>query len=174
MALLDLAARTAIAVVFAIAVGGKLRSRVAYAAFVTSLDGAVPGSVRARRRTAAAVASAEVLVLPLLVVAPGAGYALAAALLAVFAAGILRAVRRGARLRCRCFGSTGGHLTTAHAMRNVVLAALAVAGAAAYAAGADADPAPAVVATATGLLVALVATRLDDLLFLFRPANGAS
>jgi hypothetical protein len=101
------------------------------------------------------------------------GYATAVALLLVFAAGIVRAVRAGRRVTCRCFGATGGDLTTAHAARNVALALLALAGLAANVAGGSVDAAAAVVAAGVGLLVALVAIRLDDLLYLFgRPANG--
>jgi hypothetical protein len=109
--------------VFALAVVGKLR---APATFVASL--ADFGLRRARRPVAYAVIAAEAAVIPLVLLVPPAGLALATLLLLAFAAVIAVTLGRGARPSCRCFGTKSAPLRGAHVARNLALAALAVAG----------------------------------------------
>ncbi|MEV4546891.1 MauE/DoxX family redox-associated membrane protein [Nonomuraea wenchangensis] len=177
---LALTARCALGLVFLVAVIGKVRGRAAYEAFRRS----VPELVPLPRGAASAVLPA--LVLPALVVAAecavvvllavertaAAGLALAAAVLLAFTAGIGRALRAGVRASCRCFGMTPSPLGRLHLVRNLALAALAVAGAAAVLAGAPGQPHPAGVALAVagGALLALPAVFADDLAALLAPA----
>ncbi|MEZ7126786.1 MauE/DoxX family redox-associated membrane protein [Nonomuraea sp. AD125B] len=172
---LALTARCALGLVFLVAVIGKVRGRAAYEAFRRS----VPELVPLRRGAAvlpAVVVAAECAVVVLLAVerTATAGLALAAAVLLAFSAGIGRALRAGVRASCRCFGMTPSPLGRLHLVRNLALAALAVAGAAAVLAGGPEQPHPAGVtlAVAGGALLALPAVFADDLAALFAPPPG--
>jgi hypothetical protein len=101
----------------------------------------------------------------LVVTAPRAGFALAAALLLAFAAAIARALRRGDTRPCRCFGRSTTPLARHHIWRNLLLTAVALAGALAPA-GAP-GVALTVEAAAAGLVVGALTVMLDDLRFLF-------
>jgi hypothetical protein len=133
---------------------------------------------------AVGVLTAEVAVVPLLVLAPLGGFVLAAVLLGGFAVAIGRALRRGERGPCRCFGASSAPLGPRHVVRSAGLGLVALTGAAVLASGSASVP---VLATGSDLLraahpagVALAATVagvltlltvvLDDLAALLGPA----
>ena len=122
-------ARMLVAITFAGAVAGKIRSRRHFAVFADSL---VPLGKRVMdwRPVAGSVVAAEVTV-TVLVALPGTagvGLAMASALLACFCVGIGSALRRGRMVSCRCFGSGGGNLRGTHLVRNAMLGTVAATG----------------------------------------------
>jgi len=168
----EIGVRAVLVVVFAVAVVGKLRHRSGWREFVSSLRGFDVLPSAAVRPVAAVVAALEVTAVVMLLVPDTvvAGYALAAALLVGFAAAMTVSLRRGARPVCRCFGGRGSTIGPVHVGRNVGLALAAVAGAVLRLLdGASPQPAPAVLAAATGVVVAAVIVRLDDVAALFAP-----
>ncbi|MEV5552149.1 MauE/DoxX family redox-associated membrane protein [Nonomuraea wenchangensis] len=172
---LALTARCALGLVFLVAVIGKVRGRAAYEAFRRSVPELVPlprGAASAVLPALVVAAECAVVVLLAVERTAAAGLALAAAVLLAFTAGIGRALRAGVRASCRCFGMTPSPLGRLHLVRNLALAALAVAGAAAVLAGAPGQPHPAGVALAVagGALLALPAVFADDLAALFSSA----
>ncbi|MFG1612176.1 MauE/DoxX family redox-associated membrane protein [Nonomuraea wenchangensis] len=172
---LALTARCALGLVFLVAVIGKVRGRAAYEAFRRSVPELVPlprGAASAVLPALVVAAECAVVVLLAVKSTAAAGLALAAAVLLAFTAGIGRALRAGVRASCRCFGMTPSPLGRLHLVRNLALAALAVAGASAVLAGAPGQPHPAGVALAVagGALLALPAVFADDLAALFAPA----
>ncbi|MFB9236646.1 MauE/DoxX family redox-associated membrane protein [Plantactinospora siamensis] len=178
MRYVELTGRLLLALVFLAAVVGKLRSRAAFAGFVGSVEafGLLP---RRRVRPVAGLAVAvEAAVVPLLAVpaAAPAGYAAAAALLAVLTGAILAALRRGRRPACHCFGTAGAPIGPRHVVRNVLLFLVAAAGLAASpmaGAGPPAGAAGRLLALAAAAPLAALVVRLDDLAALFAPAPSA-
>ena len=172
MSYLTLSLRCLVGVVFAVAAAGKLRGRRAFGEFLESLQPLAVVPARWRRAAAIATVGAEVVVVALLAL-PGAGaaggFALAAVLLAAFAVAIRAAVRRGVRAPCRCFGASSTPLDRPHVARNACLGVAAAAGAVLAHATAPAAPHPGgvVLALASGGVLALLVTRLDDLVELF-------
>ncbi len=170
---LVLLVRTVLAALFIVAVAGKLAGHGRWLAFRSSLAALVPGRGRpaAVGVVAVAVVTAEAATAAGLVLPVGwpLGLAAAALLLVAFAAGIGYALRRGLRVRCRCFGASGGELGAAELVRNVVLA---VAAAAALAVDAG-PPTAATVALVLplGLAAGYALSRWEDLLFAVAPAT---
>jgi len=167
--------RIALASMFGIAALNKLGSRDGFRLFVASLrDFGVPQALSTPPVGALFIA-AELGAGVALVLAPAAGGALAAALLAGFALGIAHVVRRGQIVRCRCFGAGGATVGRAHLIRNAVLAAVAAAVAIlepsqplAFAVRPDV-----IIAALAGIGAGLLITRWDDLVFLFSTASLA-
>jgi hypothetical protein len=177
-----LAARCLVGVVFAVSALSKLRTGRALRDFTASLAqfGVRPGR---RRPVAVAVAGAEAAVPVLLALAlagspaagataravAAAGFGLAALLLAGFTVAIARAVRRGVRAPCRCFGASATPLGAQHLVRNGLLLAGAAVGLAGVVAGpaGPADLAGAAVAVLAGSVAGALVTAFDDLLDLF-------
>jgi hypothetical protein len=100
-----------------------------------------------------------------------AGFALTIVLLLGFAVSIGLVLRRGVQASCRCFGGTGAApFRRHHIVRNLVLVAAAGAGLVA----ALAEPAftweAVTLAGAPAVVLALLTTRLDDVVELFAPA----
>lgn len=168
------------AVTFAVATVGKVRSVSAFTEFVSAtramLSGTPLASPRAARATAVVTAAAEILVPVLLLAVPVAGFALAGGLLAAFCAGVSRALRRGTRQPCRCFGGVSAPLGRRHAVRAGALGLVAISGAAATGVGgpegvtallAGVDPGGALVVGVVAVTTALLSARLDDLVGLF-------
>lgn len=120
---------------------------------------------------AGVVALEAAVVLLLLLPLAAFGFALAILLLAGFAGAIFLVLRRGVQASCRCFGGSGAApFRRHHIVRNVALIAVAGAGlVAALAAPAISWEAVALGAM-PGAVVALLVTRLDDLVELFAPA----
>lgn len=158
----DLAARTVLGLVFAVALAAKLRTRRTFRGSLTGL-----GWLPARFATPAAllITAAEAATLALLCLPGPAGFAAAAALLAAFAAGIALTIHKGQKAHCHCFGSSGGVLGTRHIARNVMLILVAVIGTAGTG---PPDPATAVLATGLGALLAAAVVHWDELAFLLR------
>jgi hypothetical protein len=153
-------ARILLALVFVVAVAGKLPPR-RFAGFVESLR-AAPVVGRWPRPVAVGVTGAEAATVVLLGLPATArvGLLAAAVLLVAFAAGITATLRAGIPASCRCFGSAEV-LRWRHVTRNLLLAAVAVAG------GAGAPSTPGLAGTAVVAFVAvaaaLIVTRLDDI-----------
>jgi hypothetical protein len=166
--------RLALAAVCVVAVAGKARDRSAFRD-VTRMLATV--GVPARRATpvAAALVAAEALVAVALLVPPVAavGCVAAAVLFAVLTAGVAHTVRRGAVVRCRCFGRAGTLLSPAHLVRNGLLtaAALLATWATVDAGAAWPGMAAAVVAAVLALTLAAVVVSWDDLVALIRPVR---
>ncbi len=167
--------RIALATMFGIAAFAKLGSRDGFRSFVASLRAFGVPTALSTPPFGALLIVAELGAGVALVVAPAAGGALGAVLLAGFALGIAHVVRTGETVRCRCFGAGGAPVGRAHWIRNLALAAIA---------GAVAILEPSwslrfsvqpdiVVATLAGLGAGALFTRWDDLLFLFSTASLA-
>jgi len=131
MAYLAVSCRVLLALVFVVSVTSKVYSRRSFAAFGQSarrLGTLRPGLVRP---VAIAVIAAELAVVGLLASPPAAagaaGFAGAGLLLTVYCAAIIRALGRGERVPCRCFGPSG-ELRWRHVARNVGLVGVALLG----------------------------------------------
>ncbi|QYN36988.1 hypothetical protein K1T35_06945 [Pseudonocardia sp. DSM 110487] len=173
MAYLLLTVQFVVGGVFAVSAFGKVRAR---SAFVRSLaDFGVPERIRALVGATVMVAEIAVVVLVLAPVTAVPGLVLGAVLFLGFAVVVGMTVRRGRRPRCRCFGVESAPLRGAHAVRNVVLAALAVIGALV---GTTMNASPAfstgsfVVAGLVAAVVLAVVVGLDDLLDVVAPAKS--
>jgi len=162
--------RTAVAMVFAIAVIAKLGGRDAFHQFTTSLDSF---GLPARASVAAMVIAGEAASGLLLAVAPRLGGPLATIVLVGFAIGIAGVIRRGATVHCRCFGATTTALGRRHVIRNLVLAAASVAVALGPVPTPLVDPAI-VAAIALGLAVGAGIAKWDDLIFVFASTQRSS
>ena len=184
MRYVELVGRSLLALVFLVAVVGKLRGRAAFAEFAGSVAqfGLLPtGWVGPAARAAVAVEALVVVLLPLPVTAL-AGYLLATGLLGVLTGAMLAAVRRGRRPVCRCFGTGGTAIGARHVVRNALLAAVAVAGLVlSLAASGPPRLAAGLLAVVAAVPLAALVVRLDDLVDLFashpstpRPANSAA
>jgi hypothetical protein len=120
---------------------------------------------------AAFVVFVEAAVVLLMVLLPAPGFALAVVLLLAFAGSIGVVLRRGVQASCRCFGGSGAApFRPHHIVRNLVLVAVAVAGLVAVLTGPALTWQAAALGAVPGAVVALLVTRLDDLVALFAPA----
>lgn len=167
--------RCLIGTVLLLALCGKAARRGGFGAFVSSLRGLRLLPARYARPAAVAVVAGEGAVVVALALprqaAAAWGFSLAAALLAVFTAGVGLALRRGARAPCRCFGGAAEPLGRHHLVRNVLLTGLALLGAVISAAEPPpADPAGTAVSAAAGVVLGGLVAVLDELIALFRPA----
>jgi hypothetical protein len=163
--------QSALASVFSFAALGKLGNRDAVSSLLASLPAfGVPARL-ATRWFAALLVAAELGAAAALVIAPRLGGVLAAGLLAGFALGIIHVLRSGAAVRCRCFGAGGVPVGRANVIRNIALAALAIA----VAIGAPARPflvqPDTILAALAGLGAGALIARWDDLVFLFSTAS---
>jgi uncharacterized membrane protein YphA (DoxX/SURF4 family) len=175
MQYLDIVVRCLIGTTFLVSGLSKLTGPDAFGAFVASV-GELGPPVRFARPTALIVVAAELVVCVLLAVphaaATIAGFALTFGLLITFAVAILRAVRRGVRSPCRCFGRSATPLGYQHVIRNVALAAAAVMGAVAAASAAGPPHLGGVaLSVVAGVTAGGVCTALDDIVELFRPVR---
>ena len=164
-----LTCRCLMALMFAVSVVSKVRSRKALKEFATWLTSLPVAAVRRHRSagTAAFVAGETLAVACLLVpAAVRTGLVLAGLMLAIFAVGIYLAMRQGVRAPCKCFATSSASLGWPHFYRNVALSVVAFAGALI---GADQDPRPAGVAIslAAAVLLLIPVIFLDDLQSLF-------
>ncbi|MFC4947013.1 MauE/DoxX family redox-associated membrane protein [Pseudonocardia sp. GCM10023141] len=172
MTYLALACRGVLGGVLLVSLFGKLRGREAYRGFVTATATLLATTAGAARVLAPLTIAAELAVVGALAVEPlvPAGFVGAGALLCGFTVALVRALRRGAGVPCRCFGASTTPIGIPHVVRNVALVAVAALG---FVVGAAVDPAPYEPAglALCALAVAgclLVTTRLDDLLYLLR------
>ncbi|SCL69877.1 MauE/DoxX family redox-associated membrane protein [Micromonospora peucetia] len=172
MQYLTLGLRCLLGAVFLIAAVSKVAGREAFASFAVSLRRMrlLPNGLV--RPVAALVVGAELtagaaLAWPTANGAPG--FALAATLLILFAAGIGRAVRLDIREPCRCFGPSETPLGRPHIVRNAVLAAVACVGLWGAQQPAPLHASGVIVAVSLGLLAAAATLLLDDITELLRP-----
>lgn len=179
MVYLLIVCRTLLVGVFVAALAGKAARRAAYRDFATWVGtlGLVPRRLTAAAAagaTAAEVAAVALLALPATVPV---GFALAVALLAVFTAGVVLAIRRGRRAPCHCFGASRTPLGAVHVVRNAMLLAVGCAGLTLSVVG-DPDPAThlagVLLAVTVALLALLPVLRLDDLMALFTTRSEIS
>jgi Methylamine utilisation protein MauE len=169
-----------VGLVFLVAAASKLHSRAAFGGFGESLRQLplVPKTLAVPAAVGVVVAEA---VVPLLLVAPAAGFAaagfaVALGLLSAFTATTVIALRRGARPPCRCFGMSEIPIGARHVVRNCALAAVAGVGLAAALQGGQraVDPAGVAVAAVAGIVLAVLAVVFDDLVELFGPRAAAA
>ncbi|MEU8423886.1 MauE/DoxX family redox-associated membrane protein [Micromonospora sp. NPDC048835] len=175
MRALELTARLLLALVFAVAVIGKLRTRAGFAEFVGSVrQFGVPARWASPTARVAVAAEAAVVVLLAVSRTVPAGLLIAAGLLGVLTAAMVVALRRGARPACRCFGAGDAPIGGRHVVRNVALATVALLGLLGWATGSGPPPSAPTVLFAVGVAVPLAAVvvRLDDLVALFAPTRS--
>ncbi len=166
MAVVEVALRTMLAVVFGVAFVSKVRSRAAYAEFAASL-GDISWLAGGRRLTASVAIPVLEVAVTVLVVVPFAvpwGFGVGAVLLAGFTAVTAREVSKGRAIRCRCFGASDGQIGSAQIARNLVLFALSIGGLAlAPVSHGAVGAAGLIVAIGLALLAGLAIVRWDDL-----------
>ncbi|MEU6370065.1 MauE/DoxX family redox-associated membrane protein [Streptomyces sp. NPDC046931] len=165
--------RILLVVVFAVAVVSKLRSADAFGAFVRSVQGLAALSPHRSRAVARVVAGAEVAGVVLLVLPSRmamVGFALVGCLLGAFALAMAASLRRGVRVPCRCFGASTRSTGPLQLVRNGFLMAVAAGGAVGTVHGLPKSPGGLAVACATGLVLGVVVTNLDDISELLRDA----
>ncbi|TWP51201.1 hypothetical protein FKR81_16415 [Lentzea tibetensis] len=157
-------AQCLVALVFAVSAAGKVLGFKAFTKTVADLRVVPRGLVPA---AAAGVVAAEVVTVPLVLVARSAGLLLAGIALLVFAAVAELTARRGISTACNCFGATSSRpLGRVHAVRNLALAAVAVVGFAAGASGPIETGAVVLAVMAAGV-AAIPIIKLDDIVDLF-------
>ncbi|HET7012671.1 MAG TPA: MauE/DoxX family redox-associated membrane protein [Streptosporangiaceae bacterium] len=164
--------RVLLAVTLAVAGLGKLRSRAAFDAFAETFGDLGWRSGPGRRAAAAALPGAELGSAVLLAVPPTLiwGYAAALTLLAAMTATAAMAVKRGRRVRCRCFGLAEESIGASTLTRNTVLVAAGLAGLAGAlaSAGRAGSPAAQVLGAGLGLIGAAVIVYWAELGYLLR------
>lgn len=166
-----IACRSALVLVFGVAVLGKVSGPRAFAEFEDMLRAMRLVPARLRRPTAVIVIGLESAV-PVVLLAGTAvriGFLGAAVLMALFVGGTAVVIRRRTPVSCRCFGPGGGRLGYPHLVRDGLIAAIATVGLI----GAWIDPGPAehpggiAVGVLAGLTAAALLVRFDELVDLF-------
>jgi hypothetical protein len=97
------------------------------------------------------------------------GFILSGLLLMAFTGAIVRAIRRGAAVPCRCFGPSTRPPDRWHVVRNAALLAVCGVGAVAGSLDPSSRPETSVVSIAGGVAVALLLINLDSIAALFKP-----
>ncbi|WP_165521962.1 MauE/DoxX family redox-associated membrane protein [Micromonospora zingiberis] len=173
MRYLDVVCRALLASVFIVAVANKVSGRAAWLGFVQSLRELRQVPEAAVRSAAVAVVTVEILVVALLVVpvrAVGAvGFALAVGLLGAFTVVIGRALARGSRAPCRCFGVSSTPLGVPHVVRNLMLICVAGLGLTGLSVDGSIDAPYAVLAGLTGMILGVLTTAAEDIVALIKP-----
>lgn len=185
MTLLAISLRTLLGVVFALALGGKVRSRRSFADFAASLYEIrwLPAPVRSAAPVAVVAVEAASVLLVAVPATVAFGFGLVAATMVVFTASVGWSLRHGDTVRCQCFGADSGAMGASQIARNCLLLAAAVAGLLAVVIGgaggvgaggvASVEPVQAAIAVAGGALAAVLIVRWDDLRFVFSsPTTG--
>ena len=171
MAVVEIALRTILALVFAIAFISKVRSASAFGDFASSLGDITWLPRQARAVTARLIPLLEAAVVVLLVVPATVvlGFGLGALLLAGFTVVTGAEVANGRRVRCRCFGAGTAPIGPAQIARNIVLLAESLAGLAIEPMShGHATGAALVLAFGLAVLAAVALVRWDDLAYLVR------
>ena len=173
--------RGLIGLVFVVAVAGKVRGPGAYREFASWLA-ALPVPLARNRALPVVLVAAEAAIVVLVTIpadpaAAAAGLGLAAGCLAVMTAGTVAIVRQGARVSCRCFGTSQSPLGARHLIRDAILLVSAVTGAVCSAFSAEHQavrPAGIVLSLAAALVAATFLVFIDDLLTLVGPGLTGS
>jgi hypothetical protein len=171
MAVVEIALRTILAVVFAIAFTSKVRSVSAFGEFASSLDdiGWLPRRGRAGAARLIPLLEAAVVVLLAIPGTVAFGFGLGALLLAGFTIVTGAEVAKGHQVRCRCFGASAAPIGPAQIARNIVLLAESLAGLVIEPIShGHATAAALVLAFGLAVLAAVALVRWDDLAFLVR------
>lgn len=171
MAVAEIALRTILGLVLAIACISKVRSASAFGEFASSLAdiGWLPGPGRAAAARLIPLLEALVVVLLAIPATVAFGFGLGALLLAGFTAVTGAEVANGRRVRCRCFGASSAPIGPAQIARNVVLVAVSLAGLAIEPMShGHATGAALVFAFGLAALAAVALVRWDDLAYLVR------
>ncbi len=171
MAVVEIALRTILALVFAVAFISKVRSVSAFGEFAGSLAdiGWLPGPGRAAAARLIPLLEAAVVVLLAIPATVAVGFGLGALLLAGFTVVTGAEVANGRRVRCRCFGASSAPIGPAQIARNVVLVAESFAGLAIEPMShGHATGAALVLAFGLAVLAAVALVRWDDLAYLVR------
>lgn len=162
--------RAAVAVIFAVALVGKFRTRAGLADFRDSLSRLnwLPDSLRTTAVAGVFVTEFAVVALVAHPRTAPIGLATAIAALAVFTVVAAAAMKSGTGLQCRCFGSDAGEMGASHLLRN--LGIIVIAGSA-LAVGVTADTAVALTPAGTvaglcGAFLGFILTRWDDIAYL--------
>lgn len=174
MGYLMVGARAAIAIVFALAVAGKLVGAGAFGEFVTSVrrltSAPQPWIVPLARATVAGELATVLLVLLPVPAAGALGCLLALLLTLAFSSTIVATLSRGAAPPCRCFGRSTTPVGRRHLVRNGLLIVIAAAGLIGAIAGDSVSmPAALIAILAGGFLGALIAA-FDDIAELVTPS----
>jgi hypothetical protein len=160
-----ISSRCLIGFVFAVSAFAKLRRRSSFREFRDWLARLPVPVARTWPGLAAAVLALAEVAVVLLVALPWtgrAGLVFAAAVLALFTAGTLLALRARAQVTCQCFGTSRSPMGRRHVVRNLLLCAVAITGDA-YAGGHGVRPAGVLIALVAGAVAALFVVFLDDL-----------
>lgn len=173
MQYLAIGCRSAVTVVFLLAVAGKTLGSGAFAEFVRSVGQmrAVPGSwVMAVAR---ATVAAEALVALLMIAPTGSsvtvGFGLAAVLTVLVSVTVVRVLRSGRRTVCRCFGRSNRPIGIEHLVRNAVLLLLALTGLVSNPRGGWTTGTGLTPVILAGLFIGLIIASFDDLTHLVLP-----
>ncbi|WP_395842441.1 MauE/DoxX family redox-associated membrane protein [Archangium violaceum] len=168
MSAVDLGCRLMLSVVLTLAFASKVRNRSSFQDFIQTLGRFGFPKPWVGSPLAAAVVLAEAASALLLLLTSLAGYVLALALFTGFTLGIARVLRRGERVRCRCFGASDTPMGASHLVRNGLLIAVTLAGAVGHEVGPPSSPLSVAGwgAGALGVLAGFFITRWDDLVFL--------
>jgi Methylamine utilisation protein MauE len=171
MAVVEIALRTILAVVFAIAFISKVRSAAAFGEFAGSLGdiGWLPKPGRAVAARLIPLLEAAVVVLLAIPATVAFGFGLGALLLAGFTTVTSAEIANGRRILCRCFGAGPTPIGPAQIARNIVLLAESLAGLAIEPISHGRAPGAALVlAVGLAVLAAVALVRWDDLAYLVR------
>jgi hypothetical protein len=162
MGYVSVACGVAIAAVFGLSAGGKLRR---LAAFERSLAGLRLFSARWSARVARLVVTLEVIIVLAFVTGrTEIAFLLAGALLTAFTAIIAWTMRNGVDAVCQCFGFGTSRFSLAHLVRNALLTSAAIAGLLGGFHDEALNQVGVAVAAVSGLVAAIVISAMDDIL----------
>lgn len=176
MAYVDLIIRTMLSAVFVISSVGKIRTTEAWHDFRSSIDSLEMIPPRLARTTALGVVALEIVVaisLPIPALSM-AGLAGSASLLVLFSAVIVRAMRAGRRVECRCFGSSDTPMGVPHLLRNAFLLLATAGGAALSSARAPYSAELLLVSVPAGVAGAVLIASFVELYSLFDSSSPVS
>ncbi|SCF26612.1 hypothetical protein GA0074695_4961 [Micromonospora viridifaciens] len=164
---LEIACRSAIALVFLAAAAGKLRAGVD--AFAASILDVVRVPARHARLLAGLVITGELIVAGLLVVPRSAlvGLATAALLTVALVAVVITALQRGSGARCACFGVRSTPFGKRHVLRNLLMIGVVATGAWFHLPASAYRPQHYLLGVLVGLVVAALLVAFDDIAELF-------
>lgn len=172
MQYVDVACRLMLLTVFAIALWSKISGRDAWEEFVQSIRtmAVVRDALAVPAALATVAAEGGVIVLAAVPLrwAGWAAFVLAAGLLTCLTIAVVRVIRRGAAVACRCFGASQTPMGVPHVVRNLILVAVALLGLVGSVGPGHADLAMGVVVGIFGAVLGLLMARWDDLVSLVK------
>ena len=176
MQYVTLASRCALGIIFVTALAGKLRNRQAFRAFRDSVQDmmSLPSHWATAASTAVVLAEASIVALLSIEHTVPAGFSLTGAVLLVFSVGLVRVIRSGAPIPCRCFGASAVPISGRDLLRNAILLATVAAGLTSrlLAPAGGTRPAGVTIGLACAGLVALTIIFFEDLADLWQHQGG--